>query len=61
MNQVLYMDQTLDVGVDGYALVTTPLLNKGTAFTRGGTRPVRAARLPAAACGTPGGPGRHGG
>jgi malate dehydrogenase (oxaloacetate-decarboxylating) len=32
MNQVLDMDQTLDVGVDGYALVTTTLLNKGTAF-----------------------------
>ena len=33
MNQVLDTDQALDVSVDGYALVTTPLLNKGTAFT----------------------------
>ena len=33
MNQVLGMDTALDIGVDGYALVTTPLLNKGTAFT----------------------------
>lgn len=33
MNQAFDMDQALEVGAEGYALVTTPLLNKGTAFT----------------------------
>src|SRR5271170_1022684 len=33
INQLLDTTKALDVGIDGHALITTPLLNKGTAFT----------------------------
>jgi malate dehydrogenase (oxaloacetate-decarboxylating) len=33
MSEVPAADVPLDIGLSGYALINTPMLNKGTAFT----------------------------